>query len=368
MMARLRTRLWVVTLIGLSMAFPATGQQAKTGAVKPARLVRVVPVAAENYVDTATLTGEIRARSSVDLAFRLSGQIAQIAVSVGDHVAAGQVLARLDPETQKADLDLAEAGVAAAQAALDQARAAQDRQKSLFEAGLTTASRYDQAQADTAAAQGNLDGALAMRETARNALGYTELRAEADAIITRVDRQAGEIAQAAQPVLSVAIDGPRDAVFNAYESLLFADPEAIKTTKVQLALVSSPQITATGQVREISPTVDTRTGTVRVAVGIDRAPEAMTLGALVTGRVALAPVRAFVVPWTAITLDRGEPAVWLMDRQNRTAFLRHVGIARYATDSVVVDKGLEPGDLLVAEGGQFLYEGCPVLDVAETRP
>ena len=64
---------------------------------------------------SVTLTGEVQARFRADLAFRVSGRVVERLVEVGAHVDAGQVLARLDPAEQKADLDAAAAAVTASE-------------------------------------------------------------------------------------------------------------------------------------------------------------------------------------------------------------------------------------------------------------
>src|SRR5690606_7631182 len=147
---------------------------------------------------------------------------------------------------------------------------------------------------------------------AANALSYTELRADGDGVVTRIGRDVGEIAPSAQPVVSVAHDGPRDAVFNVHEPLLFAGTGELLAASVDIALVANPDVRTTGRIREVSPTVDPISGTVRVRVTLDETPAAMTLGALVTGHLAMPAGPAIVVPWSAITLDRGRPAVWLV--------------------------------------------------------
>lgn len=367
-MTRNPKRLRLAMLAALLLPALLACQQPQAMAEKQPRLVRVVPAALQDHVQTATLTGEVQARSKIDLAFRLTGQITEVNAGVGDRVTANQVLARIDSETQQADLELAEASVRAAQAALDQATAALARQQTLLESGLVTRSKYDQAEQDRRTAESSLESALAQRQAALNALSYTELRADADGIVTRVNRDAGEIAQSAQPVLSVAHGGPRDAVFNVYETLLFAVADDLSNASVAVALVSDSGIRAAGQVREISPTVDTRSGTVRVTVSLEDAPAAMTLGSLMTGRITMPAVPAIVIPWSSINLDRGTPAVWLVEPKDNTAFIRHVEIDRYTTTGIVLSSGLKAGDLLVTEGGQFLYEGKPVRVTTEDEP
>ena len=85
-----------VALAALLLPTLAACQQPEVVVGKPARLVRVVTVASQDYAQTATLTGEVQALSRIDLAFRLTGQITEIDVEVGDHVTASQVLARID--------------------------------------------------------------------------------------------------------------------------------------------------------------------------------------------------------------------------------------------------------------------------------
>ena len=358
----------LVALAALLLPALAACQQPEAVVGKPARLVRVVTLAPQDYAQTATLTGEIQALSRIDLAFRLTGQITEINVEVGDQVTAGQVLARIDSEEQQADLELAEASARAAQAALDQATAALARQQTLLDGGLATRSKYDQADQDRRTAASSLESALALRQAALNALSYTELRADSDGIITRINRDAGEIAQSAQPVLSIAHDGPRDAVFNVYEPLLFSAHDDLSEAQVDVALIVDETIGAVGHIREISPTVDPRTGTVRVTISLSDAPASMMLGSLVTGRVTMPAVPAFVVPWSAITIDRGLPAVWLVDGETHTARIRQIEVRKYTTQGVVLASGLNTGELLITEGGQFLYEGKLVLVTMGDKP
>src|ERR1700751_1657102 len=101
---------------------------AVTGCDKPAppttqaRPVRAVTVERRAEGETVSLTGHIRAKDQVSLAFRLDGRMIERLVNVGDVVTAGQTVARLDPQTQQNNLRSAQADLAAAQARLTDAR------------------------------------------------------------------------------------------------------------------------------------------------------------------------------------------------------------------------------------------------------
>ena len=86
-------------------------------------LVEVTLAKAQQYAPKVSLTGSIEPRFSSNIAFRISGKIEQRLVEIGDHITADQVLARLDPQVQQANLDAAKAGLVSAQALLTQASA-----------------------------------------------------------------------------------------------------------------------------------------------------------------------------------------------------------------------------------------------------
>jgi membrane fusion protein, multidrug efflux system len=118
--------------------------------------------------------------------------------------------------------------------------------------------------------------------------------------------------------------------------------------------VPDPAVTAKGTVREISPTVDPSSGTIRVKVGIEHPPAAMTLGAAVVGEGRFQPRKLVMVPWSALSSDNGHPAVWTVDPGTRMVSLKPISVENYETGKVVVREGLEPGEVIVTAGAQFL--------------
>jgi RND family efflux transporter MFP subunit len=307
---------------------------------------------------SVTLTGEVRARFSADLSFRVSGRVIARMVEVGDHVNAGDVLALLEPAEQQADVDAGTAAVASAEAQLRVAQATYDRQKTLITSGFTTRTVYDQAQEGLRTAEGVLEAARAQLGTAKDVLGYTKLRAEAAGVITARNIEVGQVVQAAQSVFSLAHDGGRDAVFYVYESVFLGNTDP---GSVSLTLVSDRKVTASGRIREVSPVVDPKSSTIRVKVGIENPPPAMTLGSAVAGTAkakakAKAPQR-IAVPWTALMAAGNKPAVWTIDPATRRVSLKPVTVAAYDASEVVIKAGLQPGERVVIDGGKLLSIG-----------
>ena len=112
-------------LCGGALLLLVSGCQGETAPPPETRQwVRVETPEPRRLDETVTLTGAIAARTETNVSFRTSGRIVERLVDVGDAVRKGQVLARLDPSTQEADVSSAQAGVAAAAAPVQQATAA----------------------------------------------------------------------------------------------------------------------------------------------------------------------------------------------------------------------------------------------------
>lgn len=319
---------------------------------KQARHVETVVVKAAQISDSVSSTGEIRARVQSDLSFRVSGRIIERLADVGDRVKAGQVLARIDAQEQKADVEVARATFLSAQAQKTQAQQAFDRQEALFATGVTTRSALDEAREALLRARATVDSARALVDTASDSLAQTELKADADGVITARNAEVGQVAQAAQLVFTLAHDGPRDVVVNADQSVLLG--RQIEDG-VEIRLLSGgPAIKAT--VREISPTIDTSTGTVRVKLGLEDAPQ-VRLGSPVVATARYKPISTIELPWSAMTSYAGKPAVWVVDPQTRAVAVRPVDVLSYRSGRFSVQSGVKPGEIVVSNGTKFISNG-----------
>lgn len=344
-------RKWSCALAVFAAVGVAACKQEASRPENPPAVVQVETTSQVDYAPTVRLTGEIRPQVESDLSFRVSGRITERTVNVGDHVTPDQMLARIDSQEQQQTVVTAEANIQAAEAVLGRTTSTFERQKTLLAQGFTTLRDHDQAKEAFRTAEASLATARAQAATARDQLSFTVLRAGVPGVVTARNVESGQVVQAAQTAFSIAQDGPRDAVFNLYESVFtreHANPD------IELTLVSNPAVTTMGAVRQISPTVDSASGTVRVKVGIEHPPAAMTLGASVIGEGRLQPRKLVVVPWSALSAVNDKAAVWTVDPKTKSVSLKPIVIESYATGKVIVREGLQPGEIVVTRGAQML--------------
>jgi RND family efflux transporter MFP subunit len=322
-----------------------------------ARPVRTVTVQGQAQGEIVSLTGQVRAKVQVSLAFRLDGRMIERPVNVGDVLTAGQVVARLDPHNQENMLRSAQANLSSLEAVLAQERLTFSRHQELVKNGATSQHEFDVAQQNFQVAQAQVNSAQAQLRIAQDQLGYTVLNADAPGVLTAVGAEPGEVIRAGQAIVQVAREGGRDAVFDVPEQLMRTGP---RDPLVEIALTNDPRVTATGRVREVAPQADPASRTFQVKVGITQPPEAMRLGATVTGRIKLSAPPGVELPASALTEANGHPAVWIVDPQSNTVSLRDVDVLRYDPSSVVISHGLNTGDIVVTAGVQTLHPGQKV--------
>jgi len=336
------------TVTGCDKAAPPTTQ---------ARPVRTFIVERSAEGETVSLTGQVRAKDQVSLAFRLDGRMIERPVHVGDVLTAGQVVARLDPQNQENSLRSAQASLSSAEAVLAQARVAIGRQRELLKDGWTPRAKFDEAQQNFLTAQAQVDATRAQLRIEQNQLGYTTLVADAPGVVTAVGAEPGEVVRTGQTIAQVARRGGRDAVFDVPEQLLRTGR---RDPLVQVALTNDPAVRATGRVREVAPQADAATRTFQVKVGIIDPPEAMQLGATVIGSIKLSAPPGVEIPASALTEANGHSAMWVVDPQSQTVSLRNVDVLRYDPATVVISQGLETGERVVTAGVQTLRPGQKV--------
>jgi RND family efflux transporter MFP subunit len=337
-------------------ALAGCGDSAPSAPVE-VRPVRVQSVAPRSGGDVVSLTGTIRAETTVNLAFRIDGRMIERGPNVGDRVTAGQVVARLNRDNEENNLRAARAALVAAQARATEANNNYHRQRQLLASGFTTRVRYDEATQQLQTARSQADSAQAQLGIAESRLSYTNLVADANGTVIARGAEPGEVVQAGRMILQIAQDGGRDAVFDAPATLKDRAPE---NPRIEVFLTTDPAVRALGRVREVSPQADPVTGTFQVRVGMADPPAGLRLGSTVTGRMEVAGGGGIAIPAAALARAQGQPAVWVVDPGPQTVSLRNVEVLRFDPAQVLIGQGLAAGEVIVTAGIQALRPGQKV--------
>ena len=343
-----------LVLAGLTAALLAACQPEADTAPPQVRPVRTVTVVKRDVGETVSFTGRIQAENEARLGFRIPGRMIERPINVGDHVEPGQVVARLEPHDELNALRTAQAGVAAAQARLNETQNIFERQKTLLARDIASRAQFEQAEATLKTARAQLDTAEAQLKAAKDRVSYTELRVDAAGTVVATGAEAGEVVQAGQMIVRVARKDGRDAVFDVPAQVLRSAPS---DPLITVNLTDDPTVTATGRVREVSPQADPVTRTFEVKVGLTDPPAAMRLGSTIVGRMQLDTAPVIEIPATALTESDRRPAVWVVDPKSLTVSLRNVEVARNDPATVAISEGLDTGDIVVTAGTQALHPG-----------
>lgn len=367
-------------MAGSSRAAEPTGA---TQSAAPA--VTVVPAAERDLVLEAAVTGTLVARDEVMVTPEIDGNlVTDVVAEEGDRVRAGQTLARLAHDIldtqiaqQAAEVSKAEAAVTQAQNSIVQAQAEQtqthlalDRARSLVASGSTTAAtletatanaqasagRLGFAQSGLVAAQADLNHARAVANELALKLSKTNIRAPVDGVVSRRTARVGQRASASQELFRLighnAIEFEADVIETRMPDVAVDDP-----ARVSLGDGAPLQ----GHVRVVYPEVDkqTRLGKVRIVLPDD---PRLHIGAFARGTLELRQTRSIAVPVAAVLYGDAGSTVLVVKADN-TVESRPVTTGLIDRDWVAVQRGLAPGERVVARAGSFLQAGDVITPV-----
>ena len=327
---------------------------------EPLRSVKLLTVAGSDLALDGEYAAEVRARVESRLGFRVGGKLVQRPAETGQRVGAGQLLAVLDAQDFQLAAQAAQAQVSAAQSQRDLAAAEFKRFEALKAQNFISGAELERREATLKAADAALNQAKAQALAQSNQAGYARLTASHAGVVTAIEAEVGQVVSAGQPVLRLAHDGPRDAVFAVSESAILS----IRLGQSMSATVLSSGQKVQGTVREIAASADpvTRTYAVKLALAPGMG-ESLPLGTTLNVRAsgvsgALPPV--IKLPTSALRQEGQGTAVWVLDEATMTVNSRTVQLGPVDGNDVVVTSGLQPGQKVVSAGVHVLSPGQKV--------
>ncbi len=328
-------------------------------APEPVRAVRTMTISAESAGGVHEYAAEVRARTESRLGFRVGGKMVARSAEVGQRVRAGQVLAQLDEADLKLGQEAAAAAARAAQTQYELAAAEFKRYQDLRAQGFISSLELERRDATLKAQKAQLEQAQAQARVQGNQAGYASLVATAAGVITATEAEAGAVLAAGTPVLRLAHDGPRDAVFSVPE-------DGAAAMRAQLGRAGALKVRAWGSkavlpatVREVAAAADPVTRTFLVKADVGQAE--VQLGQTVTVLAELPRLAGIArLPLSAVFQQQGQTAVWLLDGASMTVKLQPIVVAGADGNTVIVGAGLQPGQQVVTAGVHVLTPGQKV--------
>ena len=297
------------------------------------------------YDATATIGSD----ADAPVVARVSGEVVELLVEEGDHVVAGQVLARLDGERLRLEM-------LAAKANLDRARTEYNRNIDLHKRGLISASMFDSLQYD-------LEALEALYELKKLTYDYSMIRAPIDGVVAARDIKPGQNLGVNDVAFRITDTRELIAYLQIPQSEL--SKFAVGHTAV-IEVASMPGIRFPATIERISPTIDTRNGTFRATAIIDNADGELAPGMF--GRFTISYEQhkdALVIPAEALLAEDEESTVYVVNDGEVSRRTIQIGIE--ADGNVEILDGLSEDEVIVVVGHSGLRTGSKVLASNKTQ-
>jgi membrane fusion protein (multidrug efflux system) len=332
-----------------SPAAAANGAGKKDAKAKEPPAVAVRPVEVGPISAFLSATANLVAEDEVKVVAEAEGKVVRLLVEEGDGVAAGQTLVQIDPAEAALAVQRAELGLRNAQMNLERAQTMAAEE--LISPEQLDKNRYERDVAAQALAE------------ARHRLKKTTVTAPFAARITVRRVQPGQNVKLGEELFTLAD-------FDPLVARIFLPEREVLDLKVgqdvRLVLRAREETRFQGRIRQISPVVDTTSGTVKITVEAVRPPASVRPGAFVAVEVLRETrPKALLVPKAAVIRELQETYLFVVD--GTVARKREVDLGLEEGDRLEVVRGVAAGESVITAGQGGLKDGATVA-VAQASP
>jgi membrane fusion protein, multidrug efflux system len=348
-----------------SLYFGSSNAQTKPAAAVPQAMP--VPVATVEQTEVVTwdeFSGRLEAVERVDVRSRVAGAVKSVHFSEGALVRKDDLLVTIDPEPYAAEVERAQAQVAAAQARAAYTKSELARAKRLAEESAIAGRELDERTNAAQEAEANLRAAQAALTSSRLNLSYTQVRAPVSGRVGRLEVTVGNLVAAGPgaPVLTTLVSvNPIYASFDADEHVVLGVlKDGKRDIAVEAETVTNGGRQLRGRLQLIDNQVNTRSGTVRVRAVFDNRDGSLIPGQYVKLRMGRAKAEpALLVSERAVGTDQNKRFVMVVGDDSKAAY-REVTLGGTAQGQRIVTSGLKPGERIIVNGLQRVRPGMLV--------
>ena len=304
----------------------------------------------------------IKSRRSATLMPQVSGALTKILVHSGDHVKARQVLMEIDPRMQMAAVESARATERQKKAVYDYNAIEIERQRKLFEAGVTSRDAYDQAQQSFGNTKSDYESAVELRKTQEEQLAYYNIRAPFDGVVGDIPVHVGDFASPMNSPATVltTVDENKDL-----EAYIYVPSERASQVRQGLdveLMDNAGKLIEKTQINFLSSQVDSTLQGILVKAPVHATPEVLRNAQMIKARVIWSTTPMAVVPVLAVSRLGGQSFVFVAQGQSGHLVARQIAVTLGDTvgNNYSVSAGLNAGDKVIVSSTQFLMNGMPV--------
>jgi len=302
--------------------------------------VRAYVLGTERMADRITTVGTILPNEDVDVRSEISGRVERISFAEGSRVNKGQVLVKIADDELRAETARAESRLAIA-------KSEADRQRQIFEQGLSSQSEFD-------AAMNAFNVAKAEADLVRAQLDKTEIKAPFDGKVGLRFVSEGSYVSPATPITSIQDDTPVKLDFSVPERYA----GRLKAGDTIRFTVQGTSRTFEGTIYALEPSIDTATRTLRVRATSPNADGALVPGAFADVEIVMQERDTVAIPAYALVPELKGHRVFVYTGGKAEA--RSVEIGTRTDQSVEIVRGLAAGDTLITSAILQLKSGAAV--------
>jgi RND family efflux transporter MFP subunit len=346
-------------LLGLAVTGCEKKPAAAAGAGMQAMPVQTVTVALQPVAQSSEYVATIKSRRSATMQPQVDGRLTGIQVRSGDHVKAGQTLMKIDPQHQVATVESARATERQKKAFYDYNTSEIERQRKLFEAGVTSRDVYEQAQQAFGNTKADYESAVELRKTQEEQLAYYTIRAPFDGVVGDIPVHVGDYV--APTTVLTTVDENKDL-----EAYIYIPTERAGQVRLGLdveLMDDSGKLLDKTKIDFLSPQVESTLQGILVKAPVRASPELLRNAQMIKARVIWSTTPMAVIPVLAVTRQGGQSFVFLAQGQGGhfTARQTSVTLGDTVGNSYSVTSGLKAGDRVVVSSTQYLVNGMPVM-------